>query len=467
MILNSLTPNKILADWKAILEKPMFRAYKKDWDKYYLVPTKYACDKTKELLNKFDPFNPSSCTDSQYKSMINNLAEVWEIYMKIWNNTTIWFEWISDSQIEKLEWYITFSDTEIEEINFYITPNQKKYPNEFLKIEYIKNNKLDFGLYADKWEIDFKLSSILNNNNNFSYINFHWNIITKYNEFYSNLILENQRISWNFKYYPWKYDWEIWKYIRDDIISWDITWNTNYNNKLENLGITYNWENKESWKYLTGEISLKNSIYSFVNNFNNDKLKSDINLSWTWDNFEKVITSLDYNLVLSEKQMEWDDINYKYIYSWDFKDIVNSNLKLNNKIISWKTIIYNKWDEIINISHSWKFEKNYLEFNNSYELKWEIINEFNNERKYYENKDSEIEEIKKINWKFNIEIDKKYNQNNINIYFILNINGDEIINFELNNESKIEYKEIKIIAPNKENTIDSDEIFDNSWYYYY
>jgi hypothetical protein len=34
----------------------MFEAYKKIDDKYYIKPTKYACDLFKSSLNKFDPF---------------------------------------------------------------------------------------------------------------------------------------------------------------------------------------------------------------------------------------------------------------------------------------------------------------------------------------------------------------------------------------------------------------------------
>jgi hypothetical protein len=41
----------------------MFEAYKKDGEKYLIKPTKYACDKMKEISNKFDPFyGSSSCS---------------------------------------------------------------------------------------------------------------------------------------------------------------------------------------------------------------------------------------------------------------------------------------------------------------------------------------------------------------------------------------------------------------------
>jgi hypothetical protein len=56
-ILKTINPSKIFADSKAILEKPLFEAYKKEENKYSLIPTKFACDKFKELSAKFDPWN--------------------------------------------------------------------------------------------------------------------------------------------------------------------------------------------------------------------------------------------------------------------------------------------------------------------------------------------------------------------------------------------------------------------------
>jgi hypothetical protein len=54
----------------------MFEVSGKERNKYYLIPTKYACDKAKELMNKFDPFNGKKCSQSQYEDMIEELAEI-------------------------------------------------------------------------------------------------------------------------------------------------------------------------------------------------------------------------------------------------------------------------------------------------------------------------------------------------------------------------------------------------------
>jgi len=61
----------------------MFKAYEKNGDKYSLIPTKYACDKFKELNAKFDPWNGSTCSDSQYERMLKKLAESGDLYIEI------------------------------------------------------------------------------------------------------------------------------------------------------------------------------------------------------------------------------------------------------------------------------------------------------------------------------------------------------------------------------------------------
>jgi hypothetical protein len=53
----------------------MFRAYEKNGNRYSLVPTKEACNKFKKLNAPFDPFNGSTCSDSQYKDMLKKLVE--------------------------------------------------------------------------------------------------------------------------------------------------------------------------------------------------------------------------------------------------------------------------------------------------------------------------------------------------------------------------------------------------------
>ena len=52
------------------------------------------------------------------------------------------------SEWEKYEVYAIFSDTELKEISWTIIPDSKELPNEKFLLSYIKNEKLDFKLYA-------------------------------------------------------------------------------------------------------------------------------------------------------------------------------------------------------------------------------------------------------------------------------------------------------------------------------
>ncbi len=73
-VLKGLNPNNILRDWKVALSKPMLKPYKKEGNRYYLMPTKYACDKMKELTYRFDPFGWTTCTESQYNRVLEELG---------------------------------------------------------------------------------------------------------------------------------------------------------------------------------------------------------------------------------------------------------------------------------------------------------------------------------------------------------------------------------------------------------
>ena len=173
-LLKALSPNKIFADGKEILSKPMFEVYKKEGSKYYLLPTKYAFDRVKELKNTFDPFNGKECSKGQYNDLLDTLAEAGSIYIELWTDTKLGFEWIKTFSIQTIEWYIVFSDEEIKEANIEIIPNQEIFKDEWFSLEYKKNEKLNFSLFAEKWDIHFKLWSIIDSNNRFHVINLTW-----------------------------------------------------------------------------------------------------------------------------------------------------------------------------------------------------------------------------------------------------------------------------------------------------
>jgi hypothetical protein len=444
-ILKALTPSKILSEWKTVLSTPMFEAYKKDWDKYYLKPTKYACDTVKETLNKFDPFNWSSCSEWQYEDMLKELGKVWYIYIVINDNTTLGFEWIKNNDIDNLEWSITFSDTSIEKLYFSIIPNQLQNKDEFLKVEYNKNNNLDASLYAESWDIDFSFDSTLDRNNKFSFIDYNWKVFSNYEEFTSNFWLNNKIITWEFKLITKKYDYNSRTTKLNNAISWTISWKTNSSNELSNLEIKYIWDNAYDWQFLDWSFTYNNSLFSFVNNYYNDNSKSNIEMKAKWDSNNKIIIDWWIKVEFLSKQWSYDYETYKYVYTWDYEKNFDLNIDIVNKNIDWEIIVYEKLEELFKMNLTWNYDKDYFELNNNFYLK---ENPF-----FYLNQ--YLDELK---WNFNFEIDKRYSNDNATIYFDINYWEDKILEFNLENKAVINYKDININTPKESETIDFEEI---------
>ncbi len=551
-ILNNLSPNAILRDWKVALSQPMFKPYKKEGDRYYLMPTKYSCDKLMETYNKFYPFIHETCSESQYNDMLEELAEFWEIYIELWTNTKFWFEMTTEeTSLDEYQWYITFSDTEIKELSLTVIPDQEEYPNEWIWLNYIKNDKLDFKFYAEEWEIDYDLTSKLDTNNRFYQINYKWKTSNSRETITSFLTLENNTIDW----------WYVYKDDRGELTA-KASWKTDSSNKLSSININYSWKDEDWKEVINWKLSYNNWNFSFIYNLAETRDNLSIEILWNWDTINKVLTSLNSNISFQTKTRIYNEETYRYEYTWETVELFKSNIKLENKVISWNTTIKETdWTEKMSIKHSGTYEKNYLVLNNSFDLKWDAmifnsdaksrdiqrirdinslrlaieqvyqdsseypsIETFENwtewttwvlsymekipedplgaveiegckfwyfykvwpDKNWIENNSFELyacletdyywekiykvwygivegessnlnnytvwEEIEKegepiVVWNLNIKADTRDNNNNANIYFNLDINEVRNIEFELDNKSTIEYKDIEIQTP--------------------
>lgn len=424
-LLNSLNINKIISDWKDILSKPMFEAYKKDGEKYLIKPTKYACDKMKELSNKFDPFYGSStCSQWQYENMLKDLAEIWYLYIIPWEKENeIGFYWI-DYDKTKINSFIIYDENNIKELFINIIPEQEKYPNEWLQLDFKNNKYLNFNFNSE--EINFIINSKLDTNNKFTYIDLNWNI----KDSNATLLLKNNKITWLYEMYNKSYDWNTGKYEKTEKLTINIDWTTDNNNKLSTLY----WEvhNKkliDNSKTLEWSMKYDNGDFSISFNTNNQYQKVNFELWWKWDFKEKILENWKLSISL-------EIIDY-YSENQDYELYFKSDILLNNNIISGKTYI----KDLINITHSWKYEKDYLIWNNYYKL---------NENSQY------INNLWNIDWNLNISLDTRNNKQNTDILFDLYLNENKSINFSVNNEAIRSYKDINIIKPT--NTIDSSEL---------
>lgn len=257
-LLKSLNPATLWADINKTLSEPLFEAYKKEWNKYYIKPTKYSCDKIKELESRFDPLYWKECSDSQYKDMLKDFNDLWIIYLIIdWENNTLWFDGKKDSQIEKNSWYITFNNKEILNANYEIIPNQNRYPNEFFKANYLSRSNIKVDFYADGWDLDTKLYIKLNSNNLISSIDLKSKMYET--ELVSNINVANQSISWKTTFSEnWEKIFEVdttWKYTKET-----LELNNKFNINDKNL-------NNYLWNNISWNLNIKTDVSSWKNNF--------------------------------------------------------------------------------------------------------------------------------------------------------------------------------------------------------
>lgn len=445
-LIKSLNPTNISNDLNTVFAKPMFEAYKKEGEKYYIKPTKYACDKMKEYANKFDPFYGKDCSETQYKDMLKDLSKTWNLYLTIsWETTTIWFEWIKDDLIEKNHWYITFNDKEVISFFYEIMPNQEDYPNEFFKIDFKNRNSLDLNFYADSWDIDVKLNSKLSTSNKFNFIDLN----LKAPDFNWNLDLNNKVITWKFDYTIKWYDSENWDYIDKNYISWTISWKTWIDDKLKEMNIMYTWKDLEKNKQLLNwKFAIIDSKFDFENNYSWEYSKSIIIANWEFDN-ELQLSDLNLKLDFQNRESTLNYETWEYTYSDKFTPSFDLNLVISDKNINWLANLYKSWKNIFELKSEWYYSIEKAKINNIFKINDEYFNSYLGSN---------------LSWNLNFDIDLSNENNNFYMLFDLISNTWKIINFEIKNTWKKYKWSSEIKAPT--NTIDYEEVFPTKTYNY-
>lgn len=427
--LKLLNPTNLVTEYKAVLSKPLVSAYKKQWDRYYLMPTKYACDEFKKLSNKLDPLNPSTCTESQYKSLVKDINNAWNFYAEILDNgkTKIGFIWNKKIWIQKNELSIIFDDSKIIELNYVID----WWIQWILTLNYINGDYLNLKFNSGK-DVNLSFKSELNTKNKFEKIDFSFDSNNSYEKYNGKLSLENNIINWSFLFGNSNLS---------EKLSWIIKWKTNSNDDLSELDITYKWteDNKE---FLNWSISLWNSKVMFKNNYETENNKSDILISADLD---KNYLPINWKIKINAYQ-KWGEYDYntdKYIYDKNFSEVLKINIDINNKVIIWTTSISDKWEQIISINHSWNYDLNKFKLNNKFKISEKYSQYFN-------------PDWSATSWNFNIDIDKTNNKNNVSLLANLLFWTKEVFNFSMKNVWKTEFN--KVTIPTPKNTIDFKEI---------
>ena len=308
---------KLLSDMQESLKEPLFEAYEKKDNRYLLIPSKYACDKLKELkklssswaafLYKFS----SSCSESDYKNLVKKVSDSWVLYMEIkWNETILGFDFYPQNWMKSWDSYILFDKWSIEKIYSEAILENKE---ENLKLDYVANEKLDFKMKSGL-KIQIILESKLDKNNRFSYLDFYFNMKWIGN---ISLNISNKNLVWDFDY-----DYG------DLNISGEMTGKQNSSNEIQDFNLVLSW------------IDIKSDSEALNMEFDKQK-----------DNYYLGLDMLD----------DWEE----HIYM---------DLSLENKNISGETKVFDKtWEAYIQIEHSWSYDDTYLEFKNKAFLEKDLL----------------------------------------------------------------------------------------------
>lgn len=330
--LNNFNLTTALTKADKILEQPLVKAYKKVDNKYYLVPTKYACDTYFDIKNQINPWFITSCSDSVYAAFLSKFSDAWDFYLEIQDGKNILGYTLTDTN-DKVNWEIEYNDKWINKINF--AGNDS---SSIFSLDYLKNSWLTIKINSPN-DVVFNFDWKLDENNNFSYIKSNINME---NNFVWNLELNNWNLTWGFVVYSKEYNYNSWKYELSDTTAWKLTWNLdNFNievksidtSKKELFSANLNFEIKENylkvkttysmpnylWKNYTADLNLEidqtnnnnnQNLYFNVNEWNKDIL--NINYSWkATRNYTKQTITIptDY------QEIDLNSYN-NYDYSW-------------------------------------------------------------------------------------------------------------------------------------------------------
>lgn len=324
--MKKISLNEVMNSTKTTLNKSIFTPYKKEWNKYYLIPSKDFC---KEVISQSNSFltktlaidSNNECTNYAYWKMLKDFTNNWEMYIELWTNNNLVYNYKYDNSNINLN--LNYNKDLLNSLKLVWIENKV----EVINIDYLNNNKLDIVLVFDKNnKFDFK-STIENSN---------------FKSILSNLNLDNSFVKLN-----WKFE------LKDSKFAWKYLWTTKDNNKWK-VDLSLNWDKENlNWKVL---INTK-----------------DFNLVWDLNklkNIWKVNIKFDADLM-----WEWKLANV-FTYSWDYK-IEDKYFELKSKYDS--TLMMVKYNGDLNLTVDQKNSKNdwYLLFtinewkNNLLELKSE------------------------------------------------------------------------------------------------
>lgn len=294
-----------ITEMNKVLATPMFKPYKKEWEKYYITPTKDFCNAMKSMKYIFSNYGNKTCTDSEYNRMVTNFSLNWNIYIAYeWSEKYFWYD-LKDTQ-EQGYIKIYYNDNKITKVYFRVESISWSDIWNFAYISYITWKKFDFNLTVIRQKINVSFMSTLTYDNKFNTIKYTWNFPNEW--FSSNFSLENKKFNWGFLFNDWWSDWTK--------VQWSISGSLNNEYLINSLNFSIN-----------SKIARRRYNYD---------------------------SSYDYSKWPPSYTTEYNEFSLLYT--------------LSNEIISWNISYKKWWKDVFSVKSNWKYKKWYFELNNAFSV---------------------------------------------------------------------------------------------------
>ncbi len=433
-IYEALESSLDLENYKDVTRKAMLIPYAKTWDKVLLAPSIEACHLLKKAKNLFDPLNWDTCSDSQYKKMLQDFQkEDIEIYMILWDMSEFWVNiQTNDLQFESK---MNYKNGELLDLSLSNISWEQQ-----LTLSYTKGSQLILDIDAgDYWSLNWDAELSMNNALR-SYTldtQFAWerNNLTLRSE------LKDKKIIWDFMWDIRSYDFATNSQKLSNRIRGNFSWTLDTNNNIVKLDGN-----------MTGEDALQGTDPLDVNfqylpwtieaelNYDDQNELKNIDFIYTWDEENWNFESANIDIEALSREKSFDYTTYETVYSWALKDDFRSSISLKNGIIQGKTGFFDYGESVLSIEHDWKYDSTSFNSQNSFET-----------REWWFSWDGE-----KITGTFDINYTHKYLSDTMNLIFEVFSGEKSIIDINLKTNTKRTDEVPEIQAP--DSYIDIEEI---------
>gem|GEM_PF-1272561 len=131
---------------KNMFDEPLFQAYTKSGNAYSLIPSKHACNLILGL-NEYGPMGVSvgyNCTQLEYEVFVKEFLKLGTMQLALDGKTSTW-TWQTKGEIAS-DISVSYTDEGIQALSYVLTPDQKKYPKDGARFNYVKGNEVTFHL---------------------------------------------------------------------------------------------------------------------------------------------------------------------------------------------------------------------------------------------------------------------------------------------------------------------------------